>query len=79
MSNWNLCCFSGLTICGADCILSAEWKTPNKIIARTGPAMGEGEIIPTTRSGGVGSCTILFKCYYLHIGNLVFLESLHFF
>jgi len=60
----------GLTICGADCILSAEWKTPNKIIARTGPAMGEGEIIPTTRSGGVGSCTILFKCYYLHIGPL---------
>lgn len=26
----------GLTICGMDCLLTAEWKSPNKIIAISG-------------------------------------------
>ncbi|XP_048576909.1 exocyst complex component 2 isoform X2 [Nematostella vectensis] len=52
----------GLTICGANCLLSADYKSPSKIIARTGPSKpGKGDIIVMTRSGGVGSCTIQFK------------------
>ena len=65
------CCviFTGLRICGIDCMLSAEWKSPNKIVARTGQAKGKGDIIVTTRSGGVGTCTVQFKCYHVTTGN----------
>ncbi|EDO35446.1 predicted protein, partial [Nematostella vectensis] len=52
----------GLTICGANCLLSADYKSPSKIIARTGPSKpGKGDIIVMTRSGGAGTCTIQFK------------------
>jgi len=62
--------FSGLKICGSDCFLSAEWKSPNKIIARTGPAKGKGDIIVTTNSGGVGTSTVQFRAYHETIGPL---------
>lgn len=62
--------FVGLTICGTDCTLSAEWKSPNKIIARTGPGKGKGDIIVTTRSGGIGSTTVQFRAYHETIGPL---------
>lgn len=53
---------SGLTICGANCLLSADYKSASKIIARTGKAPpGKGDVIVTTRSGGQGSCTVQFK------------------
>jgi len=65
------CRFVGLTICGVDCLLSAEWKSPNKIIARTGQARGTGDIIVVTRSGGVGSTTVQFRGYNIQIGNVV--------
>ena len=51
-------------------MLSAEWKSPNKIVARTGQAKGKGDIIVTTRSGGVGTCTVQFKCYHVTTGTV---------
>ena len=65
----SFCVFVGLRICGVDCLLSAEWKSPNKIIARTGQAKGKGEIIVCTRSGGVGSSTVVFRGYNIQIGK----------
>lgn len=62
--------FEGLTICGCDCLLSAEWKSPNKIIARTGPAKGKGDIIVTTLFGGVGTSTVQFRAYHESIGPM---------
>lgn len=59
-----------MTICDADCLLSAEWKSPNKIIARTGPSKGKGDIIVTTKSGGIGSSTVQFRAYHETIGPL---------
>uniref|UniRef100_A0A1B0CDN3 Exocyst complex component 2 n=1 Tax=Lutzomyia longipalpis TaxID=7200 RepID=A0A1B0CDN3_LUTLO len=60
----------GLSICGCDCLLSAEWKSPNKIIARTGPAKGKGDIIVMTQSGGVGASTVQFRAYHETIGPM---------
>ncbi|KAH8410483.1 hypothetical protein KR215_008781 [Drosophila sulfurigaster] len=60
----------GLKICGSDCLLSAEWKSSNKIIARSGPAKGKGDIIVTTLSGGVGTSTVQFRAYHETIGPL---------
>lgn len=51
----------GLTICGCDCLLSAEWKSKNKIVARSGPGKGRGDIIVKTKSGGQGTSTVQFK------------------
>jgi len=51
-----------LTICGANCLLSADYKSASKIIARTGQSQpGKGDVIVSTRSGGIGSCTVQFK------------------
>jgi len=61
---------AGLNICGVDCLLSAEWKSANKIIARTGQAKGTGDIIVATRSGGIGSTTVQFRGYNIQIGNI---------
>ena len=61
----------GLKICGMDCILSAEWKSSSKIIARTGPGKGKGDIIVTTRSGGTGSCTVGFRGFFIQIGKIL--------
>ncbi|XP_067054130.1 exocyst complex component 2-like isoform X2 [Acropora muricata] len=53
---------TGLTICGANCLLSADYKSASKIIARTGQSQpGKGDVIVSTRSGGVGSCTVQFR------------------
>lgn len=52
---------AGLKICGCDCLLSAEWKSKNKIVARSGPCKGRGDIIATTRSGGEGTSTVQFR------------------
>ncbi|XP_043287430.1 exocyst complex component 2 [Venturia canescens] len=60
----------GLTICGCDCLLSAEWKSPNKIIARSGLCKGRGDILVTTRSGGQGSSTVQFRGYHETIGPM---------
>lgn len=50
--------------------MSAEWKSPNKIIARSGPAKGKGDIIVTTTSGGIGSSTVQFRAYHETIGPM---------
>lgn len=71
-SSEELCCvyiilspnFLGLKICGCDCLLSAEWKSKNKIVARSGPCKGRGDIIVTTRSGGEGTSTVQFRGNY---------------
>ncbi|XP_076291177.1 exocyst complex component secretory 5 [Lasioglossum baleicum] len=60
----------GLTICGCDCLLSAEWKSSNKIIARSGPCKGRGDIIVTTRAGGQGTSTVQFRGYHETIGPM---------
>ncbi|KAF5284856.1 hypothetical protein FQR65_LT13408 [Abscondita terminalis] len=60
----------GLTICGCDCLLSAEWKSPNKIIARSGPGKGKGDVIVTTRFSGVGTCYVSFKGYHETVGPM---------
>lgn len=69
-SRYFISLFSGLLICSSDCLLSAEWKSPNKIIARSGPGKGRGDIIITTKSGGRGSCTVQFRGYHETIGPL---------
>ncbi|CAO1435915.1 unnamed protein product [Diamesa tonsa] len=61
----------GLKICGFEIsLLSAEWKSPNKIIVRTGAAKGLGDIIVTTASGGVGTSTVQFRAFFENIGPL---------
>ncbi|KAF7272116.1 hypothetical protein GWI33_015080 [Rhynchophorus ferrugineus] len=55
----------GLTICGVDCLLAAEWKSENKILAISGPIKGKGDVIVTTQSGGVGSCNVTFKGFHI--------------
>lgn len=62
----------GLTICGANCLLSADYKSAGKIIARTGQAKpGKGDVIVTTRSGGVGTSTVQFKSVMAVPGRLI--------
>ncbi|KAL6486442.1 hypothetical protein MHYP_G00058340 [Metynnis hypsauchen] len=52
----------GLSICGHNCLLTAEWMSASKIVCRVGPAKDDkGEIIVTTRSGGKGTSTVSFK------------------
>jgi len=60
----------GLIICGCDCFLSAEWKSSNKIIARSGLCKGRGDIIVSTRSGGQGTSTVQFRGYHETIGPM---------
>ncbi|XP_046839315.1 exocyst complex component 2-like isoform X2 [Xenia sp. Carnegie-2017] len=61
---------TGLTICGVNCLLSAEWKSPSKVIARTGQGDGKGDVIITTKTGGVGSCTVRFNAIPFNPGPL---------
>ena len=63
--------FLGLKICGVDCLLSCEWKSPNKIIARTGDAKGKGDIVVVTASGGIGTSTVQFRGYKVQTGMVV--------
>ncbi|MBN3283557.1 EXOC2 protein, partial [Polyodon spathula] len=52
----------GLSICGHNCLLTAEWMSASKIVRRVGPAKNnKGEIIVTTKSGGDGTSTVSFK------------------
>uniref|UniRef100_A0A665T2K2 Exocyst complex component 2 n=1 Tax=Echeneis naucrates TaxID=173247 RepID=A0A665T2K2_ECHNA len=52
----------GLLICGHNCLLTAEWMSASKIVCRVGPAKDDkGEIIVTTKSGGLGTSTVSFK------------------
>uniref|UniRef100_A0A3Q2CEY2 Exocyst complex component 2 n=1 Tax=Cyprinodon variegatus TaxID=28743 RepID=A0A3Q2CEY2_CYPVA len=52
----------GLSICGHNCMLTAEWMSASKIVCRVGPAKDDkGEIIVTTKSGGPGTSTVSFK------------------
>ncbi|XP_056270378.1 exocyst complex component 2 [Pseudoliparis swirei] len=52
----------GLSICGHNCLLTAEWISASKIVCRVGPAKDDkGEIIVTTKSGGLGTSTVSFK------------------
>ncbi|ROI33819.1 Exocyst complex component 2 [Anabarilius grahami] len=52
----------GLSICGHNCLLTAEWISASKIVCRVGPAKDDkGEIIVTTKSGGQGTSTVSFK------------------
>ncbi|XP_066533004.1 exocyst complex component 2 [Hoplias malabaricus] len=52
----------GLSICGHNCLLTAEWMSASKIVCRVGPAKDDkGEIVVTTRSGGGGTSTVSFK------------------
>ncbi|XP_037700417.1 exocyst complex component 2 [Choloepus didactylus] len=52
----------GLTICGHNCLLTAEWMSSSKIVCRVGQAKNDkGDIIVTTKSGGRGTSTVSFK------------------
>ncbi|XP_058411384.1 exocyst complex component 2 isoform X2 [Diceros bicornis minor] len=52
----------GLTICGHNCLLTAEWMSGSKIVCRVGQAKNDkGDIIVTTKSGGKGTSTVSFK------------------
>lgn len=43
-------------------MLTAEWMSASKIVCRVGPAKDDkGEIIVTTKSGGLGTSTVSFK------------------
>lgn len=54
--------FPGLTICGHNCLLTAEWMSASKIVCRVGQAKNDkGDIIVTTKSGGRGTSTVSFK------------------
>lgn len=58
----HMCLFSGLTICGHNCLLTAEWMSASKIVCRVGQAKNDkGDIIVTTKSGGRGTSTVSFK------------------
>ena len=52
-----------------DCILFADWKSPSKIVARSGPGKGNGDVIVITQSGGVGGYTVGFRGYFLQAGE----------
>jgi hypothetical protein len=58
----------GLTISGADCLPYLEWKSPKKIITRCAKVLGNGDVIITTNSGGVGTCDVQFNCYEEIVG-----------
>ncbi|XP_063890130.1 LOW QUALITY PROTEIN: exocyst complex component 2-like [Scylla paramamosain] len=60
----------GLTICGVDCLMTAEWKTSTKIIARSGTGVGKGDIIVTTVQGARGTSTVQFRGYQETMGPL---------
>lgn len=52
----------GLTICGHNCQLTAEWISASKIVCRVGQDKNDkGDIIVTTKSGGRGTSTVFFK------------------
>lgn len=42
-------------------MLTAEWKSPSKIVAISGPGKGLGDVIVSTKLGGIGTCNVKFK------------------
>lgn len=60
-----------VTICGVDCSMYSEWKSSSKIVTRTRVCTGRGEVLVTTRSGGVGTCTVHFRGILEVIGPTV--------
>ena len=63
----------GLTICGVNCLLSAEWQSASKVVARTGQGDGKGDVILKTKTGGVGTCTVQFNAIPFYPGISYFL------
>ncbi|XP_077993599.1 exocyst complex component 2-like isoform X2 [Glandiceps talaboti] len=51
-----------------NCLMSAEWISPSKIICRTGLIQGKGDVIVQTRSAGVGTSTVTFAGYMVQVG-----------
>lgn len=60
-----------VTICGVDCSMYSEWKSSSKIVTRTRVCTGRGEVLVTTRSGGIGTCTVHFRGILEVIGPTV--------
>lgn len=63
--------FIGLKICGDDCRATATWASPNKIFAYAGYGQGKGDVIVTTKSGGIGSCSVGFYGRVEQAGELL--------
>ncbi|CAD5206582.1 unnamed protein product [Bursaphelenchus okinawaensis] len=60
-----------LIICGTDCLVTAKWKSPSKIVARVGQAKrGLGDIILVTKSGGRGTSNVQFRVFFEQVGPL---------
>lgn len=60
-----------LVICGTDCLVSAKWKSPTKIIARLGQAKrGVGDVVIVTKSGGRGASEVKFRVFIEEVGPL---------
>lgn len=50
-----------LFICDEDCTDTVEWISSNEIKARTKKSENDGDVILTTKSGGIGTCSVQFK------------------
>ncbi|CAI4225314.1 unnamed protein product [Auanema sp. JU1783] len=60
-----------LFICGTDCLHTAKWKSPSKIVARLGHATrGLGDIKIITKSGGRGTSLVKFRVFIAQVGPL---------
>ena len=55
---------------GADCMMTADWKSPNKITALCPSKEGSGAIIIATGSGGLGTCNVSLRIYKETLGPL---------
>ncbi|XP_043212803.1 exocyst complex component 2-like [Amphibalanus amphitrite] len=60
----------GVMIGEWDSTLTAEWHSPNKIVLLSGTSRGHCDVIITTASGGVGSCTVKFRGVDQVVGHL---------
>lgn len=58
-----------LTVSGADCLPYLEWKSTKKITVRCTKTIGSGDIIITTKSGGLGTCDVQFNCHEQVVGR----------
>ena len=52
---------SGVLVCGVNVTLLAEWISPSKIVCRTTNCKGPGDVIVSTKSGGIGTSTVKFR------------------
>jgi hypothetical protein len=57
-------------ICGVECVISARWESPSKVVARVGRVAkgGIGDVIVATKSGGIGVCSLHFRVFHVQIG-----------